>query len=329
HNLLKEFAQYLKRFVRTTDILTRYIGAGFVLMLPNTPKPRALSLAQRLCENIQKHSFKVRKIKIKLKTSISVINYPDDNISGVAGLIDALDKTVLRAKELGGNRICSYEAVTTKEKVLITKREEIEGLKINLKKAGKKLNQALLESIYAFAKAIEMRDHYTGEHVEKTVNIVREIAKELGLSQSKITNLEQAAVLHDLGKIGIDDNILRKKARLTEKEYEQIKKHPLIGAEIIRSIHFLKDVVPYILYHHERYDGKGYVAGLKGDEIPLGARILAIADVYQALISDRPYRKAYSKKKTVEIIKEGSGKQFDPIVVKALLRTINKNRKKD
>ena len=200
----------------------------------------------------------------------------------------------------------------------------MEGLKVNLKKAGKKLDQVLLESIYAFAKAIEARDHYTGEHAEKMVSIVRNIAKELNLPQAKTTSLEQAAVLHDLGKIGIDDKILRKKAKLSKKEYEQIKKHPLIGAEIIRSIHFLKEVVPFILYHHERFDGKGYVAGLKGNDIPLGARILAIADVYQALISDRPYRKAYSQKKALDIIKESSGKQFDPDVVKALLKTVKK-----
>jgi diguanylate cyclase (GGDEF)-like protein len=324
NNLLRCFARYLKRFVRVSDILTRYVGAGFVLLLPNTPKPRALALGQRLCENIQKNPFRVREIEIKLKTSLGIICYPDDNINSVAGLIDALDKAVYRAKELGGNKVCSYEAITKKEKTLITKTEEVEGLKVNLKKAGKKLDQALLESIYAFAKAIEARDHYTGEHAEKMVSIVRNISKELGLSQDKMTSLEQAAVLHDLGKIGIDDKILRKKAKLSKKEYDQIKKHPLIGAEIIRSIHFLKEVVPFILYHHERFDGKGYVAGLKGNDIPLGARILAIADVYQALISDRPYRKAYSQKKALAIIKEGAGKQFDPDVVKALLKTVKK-----
>lgn len=322
NSLLKKFSQYLKQFVRATDIITRYVGSGFAIILPNANKPRALAAGQRLCEKIQKHSFKVQKIKTKLKTSIGIISFPDDGISSVTGIIDALDKAVARAKERGGNRICSHEAVTGKQKVMISKREEIEGLKSSLKKAGKKLDQALLESIYAFAKAIEMRDHYTGEHAEKMITIVRGIGKELNLPYKKIVGLEHAAVLHDLGKIGIDDKILRKKAKLTKKEYTQIKRHPLIGAEIIRSIHFMKDVVPFILYHHERYDGKGYVAGLKGEEIPLGARVLAIADVYQALISDRPYRKAFPRKKAIEIIKEGSGSQFDPEIVKALLKSI-------
>lgn len=326
NSLLKKFSQYLKQLVRDTDIITRYVGSGFAIILPNANKPSALASGQRLCEKIQKHSFKIQKVKAKLKTSIGIISFPDDGISSVTGIIDALDKAVARAKERGGNRICSYEGVTGKQKVMISKREEIEGLKSSLKKAGKKLDQALLESIYAFAKAIEMRDHYTGEHAEKMITIVRGIGKELNLPYKKIVGLEHAAVLHDLGKIGIDDKILRKKAKLTKKEYAQIKRHPLIGAEIIRSIHFMKEVVPFILYHHERYDGKGYVAGLKGEEIPLGARVLAIADVYQALISDRPYRKAFPRKKAIEIIKEGSGNQFDPEIVKALLKSIKRKR---
>lgn len=204
---------------------------------------------------------------------------------------------------------------------------EINDLRTKLKKSGKKLDQALLEFIYAFSKAIEARDYYTGKHAEKMIDIVRGIGSQLGLAKKDIANLEHAAVLHDLGKIGIDDKILRKKGRLTKREYNEIKKHPRIGAEIIRSIHFLKDVVPLILYHHERYDGKGYTSGLKGENIPIGARILAIADVYQALISDRPYRRAYTKPKALEMIKKASGTQFDPAIVKALLKSLKSKRR--
>lgn len=203
---------------------------------------------------------------------------------------------------------------------------EINDLKRKLKRAGKKLDVALLEFIYAFSKAIEARDYYTGKHAEKMIDIVRRIGLELGLAKKDIANLEHAAVLHDLGKIGIDDKILRKKGRLTKKEYREIKKHPRIGADIIRSIHFLKDVVPLILYHHERYDGKGYASGLKGKNIPIGARVLAIADVYQALISDRPYRKAYTKREALDIIKKASGTQFDPAIVRALLKSLTSKR---
>ncbi len=190
--------------------------------------------------------------------------------------------------------------------------------------AGKDVNQLIWDSIYALANATDARDHYTGEHSKKMVSIVKEVGRKLGLEKKDVINLERAAVLHDLGKIGISDSILRKKGRLTKKEYEEIKRHPVIGAEIIRSIHFLKDVVPLILHHHERFDGSGYASGLKGGNIPVGARVLAVADVYQALISDRPYRRAYPKRTAIKIIREGSGTEFDPEVVRAFLETIKK-----
>jgi len=123
-------------------------------------------------------------------------------------------------------------------------------------------------------------------------------------------------VLHDLGKVGIGNKVLSKKGKLTAAEFKSIKKHPQIGAEIIKQIRFLKEVIPLILYHHERFDGQGYLEGLKDKDIPLGARIIALADVYEALISDRPYRKAYSKEEALDIIKkEGRGTQFDPEIV--------------
>ncbi|MBL7069501.1 MAG: diguanylate cyclase [Candidatus Omnitrophica bacterium] len=331
NRLLKEFSHYLNKFARTSDVIARFSGAEFALLSPHTNKGGAIALGQRLCSKIQKRVFDTQKNNIKLRVSIGVVNYPEDGINTVGGLIDAGDSAIGAAKDRGGNVICTHDIITKKKiEPIPLGKEDIKDLRTRLQGAGKKLDQALLESIYAFAKAIEARDHYTGEHAEEMATIVREIAKEMGLSKKSIRNLEHAAVLHDLGKIGIDDKILRKKGKLTKKEYEQIKKHPVIGAEILRSVHFLRDVVPMILYHHERFDGKGYTSGLRGNEIPLGARILAIADVYQALMSDRPYRKAFTKKEAVKIIKESSGRQFDPDIVGALFKCIKskKSRKK-
>ena len=123
-------------------------------------------------------------------------------------------------------------------------------------------NRILLESIFAFSKAVEAKDYSTGWHSENMVSLATEIGKSLRLAQEDINNLQYAAMLHDLGKIGIPDKILHKKGKLNKAEYQKIKSHPLIGAEIVRDIHFLKDVVPMIMYHHERFDGFGYSAGL-------------------------------------------------------------------
>ena len=146
----------------------------------------------------------------------------------------------------------------------------------------------------------------------------------MNLPAEEMENIRQASMLHDLGKIGISDKILLKRSKLTKKEFEEIKKHPQIAADIIRPIQFMHDIIPLILYHHERWDGKGYPAGLKGEEIPIGARIIAISDVYQALTSNRPYRKAYSKKEAMNIIKKGAGTQFDPRIVDTFLKIVKK-----
>jgi len=133
-------------------------------------------------------------------------------------------------------------------------------------------------------------------------------------------------MLHDLGKIGISEQILLKKGPLTKAEFKKIKEHPKIGVDIIRPIQSFHNLLPLILYHHERWDGKGYPFGLKGEEIPIGARIIAIADVYEALISDRPYRKALSKKEALKIIRKDSNTSFDPKIASVLIDVLKKKK---
>ncbi len=324
--ILKEFAHYLRGFVKDSDIVVRYGGEEFVVLLPDTDKERAIIFGERLLDTIEKHVFGTEGKKIKLKISIGVSNFPEDgnDVNTASGLLDSADKALLKAKEMGGDRLSIFKSIgfDIEDIVEKDKRENIDELREKLSKMVSRVDQALFESIYGFAKTIEAKDYYTSEHAESMVSIVTEIGKKLNLSSNIIENLRHAAVLHDLGKIGVPDDILHKKEGLTIEEYEIIKKHPQIGAEIIRPIHFLKELIPIILYHHEKYDGKGYPDGLKGEEIPLGARIVAIADVYQALIADRPYRKAYSKKEALEIIREGSGTQFDPEIVEVFMEII-------
>jgi len=207
------------------------------------------------------------------------------------------------------------------------KKVEIKELKNKLDKMTKRSNQSLTESIFAFAKTIELKDDYTGKHVEDTVHFTTEICKVIGLPKEEVELIKQGAVLHDLGKIGISERILRKNSKLSKAEFAEIMKHPQIGADILRPIHFLHALIPLIFCHHERWDGKGYPSGLKGESIPIGARIISVADVYQALTSDRPYRKSYTKKQALKIIKDASGSQFDPKIVDAFLGIIKREKK--
>ena len=137
---------------------------------------------------------------------------------------------------------------------------------------------------------------------------------ELGISSKKLEDLHRAALLHDVGKVGIPLSVLDKPGALNDDEYEIIKKHPTIGARILEPIASYADIIPIVLQHHERFDGKGYPGGISGNEIDIGARILAVADVYDALISDRPYRKGWAVKNVIDYIRRESGSQFDPDV---------------
>ncbi|MBO8161660.1 MAG: HD-GYP domain-containing protein [Thermosipho sp. (in: Bacteria)] len=186
-----------------------------------------------------------------------------------------------------------------------------------------KYRNAKIELLMALIKSLEEKDPYTAGHGEMVAEISSKIAEKLDFQKKEIELIKIAGVLHDIGKIGIPDIIILKKDKLTEEEYMIMKEHPKKGFEILKQINeFEETVAKWVLYHHERWDGKGYPEGLKGEEIPLESRIITIADVYHALISDRPYRKALSKEEAVKILKEESGKFFDPKLVEIMLDLI-------
>ncbi len=330
--ILTQFAVHIKKLVRRYDIVIRYGGEEFVIICPGTDRSKGMLLAQRLLDAVGLYSFGDDKRTVKLKMSIAVSAYPEDKVTRGMDIINLLERIIEKVKDDGGNLVCCSTDLIKRKKNAIpageVEPEDIRFLKERIEKLTKKGKQNLVESIFAFAKTIELRDHYTGQHVENTVHFATEIAKELNLSEEDRDNVRQAAVLHDLGKIGISDKILHKKGKLSDNEFEEIKKHPQIAADIIRPVQFMHDIIPLVLYHHEKWDGKGYPAGLKGEEIPVGARIIAIADVYQALTSDRSYRKAYTQEEALNIIKEGAGSQFDPKIVGAFLKIMSTKRKK-
>ena len=327
--VLKQLAKQLKRMVRRYDILIRYSGEEFVIISPRLDRGLSINMAQRLLEALNFINFGNKQHTVKLKLSLAAVSFPEDRANKGIELINLANSVLDKTKESGGNRAYSSQDIQRPAKKIgkkFLRKEEVKSLKNTIEKLNKRSKQGLVESIFAFAKTIELKDHYTGEHVENTVHYATEIAKMLDLPREDLELIKQAAMLHDLGKIGIAENILLKKGRLNKKEFAEIKKHPQIGADIIRPIQFLRNLVPFIFYHHERWDGSGYPTGIKGEDIPIGARIIAIADVYQALTSDRPYRKAFSKKKAKDIIKKASGTQFDPRIVNIFLKVISKEK---
>lgn len=195
------------------------------------------------------------------------------------------------------------------------------GLVQDLRRAVAETERAYMGTLEALTRALELRDHETEGHSRRVVQYTQSLAKKLGVPEQQMAAMMRGALLHDIGKIGIPDHILRKPGPLTADEWDIMKAHTRNGYEMLRPIEFLRDAAPIILHHHERFDGTGYPDGLMGQVIPLGARIFAVADAYDALTSDRPYRRGRSHAEAVEEIVRCSGSHFDPLVVAALLET--------
>jgi response regulator RpfG family c-di-GMP phosphodiesterase len=191
------------------------------------------------------------------------------------------------------------------------------------------LQRAHFEAMKALAQAIEAKDHYTRGHCDRTVEYAMAIAEKLRLPDDERKSLRYAAFLHDVGKIGIHESILSKEGRLTEEEYRMMQTHPSMGADIIRGVEFLAPVVPLVYYHQERFDGKGYPEGLAGESIPLGARIVAVLDTFDAMTSNRPYRKAMSLTQATAELRRCAGTQFDPVVVDAFIAVLEERYRTD
>jgi len=209
-----------------------------------------------------------------------------------------------------------------KQNTLLARR--IEDATTNLSRLYEDLRSTYMRTIKVLAQAIEARDHYTHSHSENVARIAIAIANQMKLPAKDIEVLRQACELHDLGKIGIEDSILLKTSSLTPLEWEQIRKHPAIGAQILEPLTFLNEVVDLIRQHHEHYDGSGYPEGRKGNDILLGARIIHVADAYEAMRSARSYRKIpLLKEEAVLEIKRNSGTQFDPKIVDAFLQIVD------
>ncbi|HEY7434568.1 MAG TPA: HD domain-containing phosphohydrolase [Methylomirabilota bacterium] len=182
---------------------------------------------------------------------------------------------------------------------------------IDLRKTYRRLEQSSFQSLLGLANALEAKDEYTRGHSERVAALARRIALAAGLARGAADTIAQAGLLHDLGKIGIPEGVLRKPGPLSEEEWAVIRRHPLVGAQIVAPLEFFADGAVIVRHHHERHDGSGYPDGLRGELIPLGARIVAVADVYDALTSDRPYRPRLARAAAVRRLEAEAGQTLD------------------
>jgi diguanylate cyclase (GGDEF)-like protein/PAS domain S-box-containing protein len=328
--VLKQLATGLKKAVRKYDVIIRYGGEEFIIISPGTDRAKAVWLGNRLLNVIHTGKFGDEQNKVSLKVSIAVASHPEDGAKKGSALVELSDKILAGVKEFGGDRVYSMYDLKSSGEPGVSEAEsplEVQSLKNKLERLFKRANQSLIEAIFSFAKKINTQSKYFSSHIEGVVCYTAKICKALLLPDAETDKICQAAVLYGLGKVGIRQEMLDRKEKWESRDHEEYKKHLQITVEIIKSIPILNNLIPFVMFHQEQWNGKGYPKGLKKDKIPIGARIIAVADAYKALISNRPQRKAYGKEEAKKILLADSGTKFDPRIVEALLDILNKEEK--
>ena len=306
---LKKIGKILKNIARENDLVSRYGGEEFAINLPNTSEEEATKIAERIRNKVEKTYFEGQENQpnANFTVSVGIAVFPDKAKSELE-LVKCADDALYRAKFFHKNRVETYVSVLDELKRDLNEEEN-----------------ALVTSIKTLISIINAKDKYTYSHVERVVIYSRLMAKKLGLSEDEKKELIYGAYMHDIGKINIPNEILTKKMRLTKEEWEILKQHPKDGVEIIKSVNSLKNVVPLILYHHERYDGFGYPVGLKEKEIPYLARVLTVIDSFDAMTSSRPYNKRKTYDEGLIELERCSGTQFDPEIVGIFSEVVKEN----
>ena len=286
--VLAEIAKRLPRTTRSADFVTRSSADEFLVLMPEAGADQASEAMAGLLTELESLRFGDLDC---VSASVGIAQHSRPMTAN--DLIAAASDRLNRARLGGGGRADARPV-------------ELEGETVGSSIAG--LAEALLE-----------RDRYTGEHSERVAELSALVAQSLGLDERETERVREAALLHDIGKVGIPDDILRKGGELSEEEWQTMRGHPMIGERIVRSIPGLGAVARIIRHEHERFDGSGYPDGLKGDEIPIGARIVLACDAYHAMTSDRPYHAALSHAEAIRELAEGAGSQFDPQVTEVLI----------
>ena len=296
--VLRRVAETLRGCCRRYDVLARFGGDEFALLMPGTTHEAATLLSGRLKTALAGVGYRPEgsEAPIPLTLSIGLAMYPEDGDEHHA-VLEIADTRLIRMKTGGSD-------------------DDIDSLRQLLTNSFQGFSM-----LDALVTAVDNKDRYTRKHSEDVMRYALQIARQMRLDGATQHMIQVAALLHDVGKIGIPDRILRKPGRLLEEEYEAVQQHPTMGAAIVGAVSGFEGTLESIRHHHERWDGRGYPLALSREEIPLTARIMAVADAYSAMTTDRPYRKGMAPAKALGILEEGAGTQWDPACVQAFFST--------
>jgi diguanylate cyclase (GGDEF)-like protein/putative nucleotidyltransferase with HDIG domain len=322
---IKHVGRQIAAAVPMARAVCRYGGDEFFVLAP-LDKAAAAERAERILIGLEQRP---KGLSCDLSVSIGVAGFPEDG-AVEDELLAAADRAMYVAKSEGGNNYCIadesegergrvYEAVISvnARRLIPGERQALRGvLDELLHNNEQQLDSASVQqSLHALMAAVDSKDRYTGEHSTEVSDLTERLCVALNLDEGQTLAVQIGALVHDIGKIGIPDEILQKPGPLTTRERMQIEQHPEIGAQILAPLPALKDVVPLVLHHHERWDGTGYPHGLRGEDIPIGAQVISLCDVWHALTSDRSYRKAFTPAKARQIILDGRGSEWHPELV--------------
>ena len=303
---LKYVAAVLQACVGENGYVARYNGKEFAVILPQfdilAAKNMANNIRQQIMDiNKQNRGQMYRQKALTASVGICAIPYAASNMKQ---LMDNADMALYQAKHTGKNKVMIYSI------------GEVEDVRTNQLDNGTGYREGIYSeyasTIYALTAAIDTKDHYTFNHSKNVAEYATKLAKAYGLNSESVSIIHEAALLHDIGKIGIPENILNKPGRLEAEEYEVMKEHVENSIGIIRHLPSLDYVIPAVIGHHERWDGRGYPRRIAGEDIPLSARILCIADSFDAMVSRRSYKDAYDTERALSIVRNEAGRQFDP-----------------
>jgi diguanylate cyclase (GGDEF)-like protein/PAS domain S-box-containing protein/putative nucleotidyltransferase with HDIG domain len=319
--VLRVLSTILRNHVRRGDFVARYGGEEFIVLLPMTDTQEAIQLTQRLHKAIHDHIWRKRTVTASFGVASysAAMQYPSD-------LIVQADQALYTSKRRGRDRITHYEEQRTAhddnflgfsdDKMRMDSEPQIMHL------SAEDLVKVYDAAVVGWSRLLTLRDEETEAHSERVTELTLRVARLLKIEEDRLVYIRWGALLHDIGKIGIPDRILSKPGALTDEEREVMSHHPSIAYEMLAPIAFLRPALAIPFCHHEKWDGTGYPRGLKGEEIPLEARIFALVDVWDALRSDRPYRKRWPKTKVIDHIKSLAGTHFDPQLTEVFLEVV-------
>jgi diguanylate cyclase (GGDEF)-like protein len=327
NDILRLVARAMQRLVRETDFVARYGGEEFAVILPQTSLDDGARLGDRIRQTLAM-SVRLSKIpELTITASVGVACLTDPRVHSVSDLINLADGALYVAKHGGRNRVIRADTLAEPTPAPGVRAEDVERLRKQVVSLSMQAKEMCLQTVWAFVQAIEARDPYAAHHSRNVTQYATDLAEAAGWSPLHRQALANAAMLHELGKIGVPDQLLRERGALSPGDNALIRQVPTLTCKILEPLRMFESEIIIIRYLRERWDGSGYPYGLAGSSIPMGARLLAVAETFDALTNDRPHRPSRSFDEAVAIIRGEAGRQFDPAFADLLARVAAERRK--